>query len=386
MKKCKAWLSAEGFSVDTKLNIASQHPGDSTYTTISFPSHLMVKLYTEVDTDGRYRVMVRLAIDGDPRESREGESVEVAVCATQKEADEAIKEIQKVTGMGAKSTTARNVTLAFSLGLVVAAIFSVGIEKPSVIMPAISQISSSNSGEMSKPSVSQNGLGQDERTPIAKADDLLKVPDFNTGTNSDVGISANTDYGKAPAPGDAEKLANNIDSPPGPRAIIREILSTDAYFQGNPKKPNPGLVVFSDPTCPSCKEFDQMLKKLDVPYIVVPLGVLSDTAKAVATKVLCSPDPANAYDEFFKNRSIDLVNPDKEKVVRCADKVLRNNAYFSLLKKNAVPTVMRFYDYSVEVGSFEKPEDLMSWVNGGPFKGHAVPEPQQGKVETSDAK
>lgn len=336
-KNYKAWISDDGISVEPKLNVAYVAPGSETYTTVSFPAQLLTKI--EVCTDepspGRFSVQATLAQQGDPYLVIEKKPVSLGVFSDKQTANKAMTVIHRALGLGQRRIGRIEALACFSLGLLVSAVL-VGFYQ----------------------------IGSAQNNPVS-------IPSFTIESEAEL-----------PSYGDAPSLGTTPESDaPSAEDVMREVYLSGTYFQAKEGETTAAFAVFSDPSCPSCAEFEEMANKLDTGYLVVPVGLLNEQSKAVSTQIFCSESPVQAYKDHFNGKDTKLSNPDETKVLECADKVLKNNAYFSLLGTTAVPTMVRLIDYQVRAGVFESEEEFLGWIEGRDLPEKEYKKPVEGAVE-----
>lgn len=337
-KNYKAWISDDGISVEPKLNVAYVAPGSETFTTVSFPAQLLTKIEVsgKESSSGNFSVRATLGQQGDPYLVIEKEPVCLGLFKDSISANKAVSTINRALGLGARRIGRVEAAAFFSLGLLVAS-----------LLAGVYQLGGSNSNPVSIPSFSF----EQEVSPPSLSDPELGF----------------TEEQKSAAP--------------TAKDVMREVYLSGTYFQGKKGETMASFAVFSDPSCPSCSELEEMAEKLDAGYLVVPVGLLNEQSRAVSTQIFCSESPVDAYKDHFNGKDTKLDNPDEEAVLECADQVLKNNAYFTLLGTSAVPTMVRLIDYEVRSGLFESQEEFVRWVEGADLPDKEYKKPVEGAVE-----
>lgn len=114
------------------------------------------------------------------------------------------------------------------------------------------------------------------------------------------------------------------------------------------------LAVFSDPLCAHCKTLEKELAKIDDLTLYVflyPFERQHPGATAIARDIWCSPDPAQAWEDY-------MLKGTAPKKGDCADPVARNVLLGERLRFDATPTLV-FSDgavvqQSLPAGQIEK--------------------------------
>ena len=75
------------------------------------------------------------------------------------------------------------------------------------------------------------------------------------------------------------------------------------YVDGDAKIIFVGQAIFSDPNCPYCKRFEEILAKLDdIPVHVFPYAVITPESVRQAKSVWCSNDRSKAWNDLMFRR------------------------------------------------------------------------------------
>ena len=145
-----------------------------------------------------------------------------------------------------------------------------------------------------------------------------------------------------------------VDAKPSPAKALNVTPKELDKLTGIRIGKKPLFWLFTDPTCPSCGELHDLLSEADVSYTLLPVAIRGDEAAVRASRVMCSPNPQQAWDKESKGEQVSFADPGKARVKQCAGEVIDNMMMFKKLGLSAVPTIVYVKDgkvYSVIPGS-----------------------------------
>ena len=113
------------------------------------------------------------------------------------------------------------------------------------------------------------------------------------------------------------------------------------------------LIVFSDPLCPFCQQFEQQLLKIDnitIYVMLYPVEHLHPGATELSKTIWCSRDPGQAWDDWMLKKQRPSGAPSCK-----GDPIAQLDRIGTKLGINTTPTVV-FADGAVVAGMVEAPQ------------------------------
>jgi thiol:disulfide interchange protein DsbC len=137
------------------------------------------------------------------------------------------------------------------------------------------------------------------------------------------------------------------DEAPAPKATPRKVslagLPANGAIQWGPAQ-GPKVVVFSDFHCSYCKKLEAELRTLGARVEERPISIFGKDSRALAERVLCSPDPARAAARAYADEDIPAS-------ARCDTSGLdANEAFAKAHGFNGTPVIVRPSDGAVLEG------------------------------------
>ncbi len=167
-------------------------------------------------------------------------------------------------------------------------------------------------------------------------------------------ITPNTVPSAANAPAAAVPQVQTEEVKPSPITTLKVTVKELEKLSGIRIGKKPLFWLFTDPTCPSCGELHDLLAEADVSYTLLPVAIRGEDAAVRASRVMCSPNPQEAWTKESKGEQVSFADPGKARVKQCAGEVIDNMMMFKKLGLTAVPTIVYAKEgkvYSVIPGS-----------------------------------
>lgn len=164
--------------------------------------------------------------------------------------------------------------------------------------------------------------------------------------------------------GDSQQVTERFAEILTPQDAARFVLDDAINSPSSVKvgKDASSIVMFSDPTCPSCAKMTEQLDEAGMSYTVLPVGLLSDFAMMQSTRILCSVDKVKAYKEALNHIEPELPNNNESFIKGCVDSVDGNNELFMKLQATKIPAIIRTKDAEINIGGFPTTDSLRNWI------------------------
>lgn len=146
---------------------------------------------------------------------------------------------------------------------------------------------------------------------------------------------------------------------------VEELKKLNSFKIG--KNPDQ-LYVFSDPTCPACKDLDRILKEQKISYTLIPIGVRTTQSPLYAAQVYCANEPLKAWNDILNGGQHVPENTDKDYLTKCSNLSIDNLKYFLEHKFNDNPTlkgtpILIKSNGQASIGFSDNTQELLNWLN-----------------------